>query len=91
MKVLIVSNNAYLKGNGVCTAIVALRSRLVDKGVDVRVLASENPDKKGYQPDYPLKHFVFPIFEPIIRKNGFRYTKIDKCTIKVSVGRMLFI
>lgn len=86
MKVLIVSNNAYLKGNGVCTAIVALRSRLVDKGVDVRVLASENPDKEGYQPDYPLKHFVFPIFEPIIRKNGFRYAKIDKCTIKEAVG-----
>ena len=85
MKVLIVSNNVYMKGNGVSSAVVALRSRLINKGVDVRVIACENPDKEGPQPDYPLKHYVFPIFEPIIRKNGFRYASIDKHTIKEAV------
>ena len=85
MKVLIVSNNVYMKGNGVSTAVVALRSRLISQGVDVRIIACENPDKEGPQPDYPLKHYVFPFFEPIIRKNGFRYASIDKHTIKEAV------
>ena len=85
MKVLIVSNNVYMKGNGVSTAVVTLRSRLISQGVDVRIIACENPDKEGPQPDYPLKHYVFPIFEPIIRKNGFRYASIDKHTIKEAV------
>lgn len=81
MKVLIVSNNVYMRGNGVSSAVVALQSRLINQGVDVRVLACENPDKNGRQPDYPLKHFVFPFFEPIVRRNGFRYAKIDKPSI----------
>ena len=85
MKVLIVSNNAYIKGNGVCTAIVALRSRLINQGIDVRILACENPDKQGPQPEYPQGHFVFPIFEPIIRKSGFRYSKIDKRSIREAI------
>ena len=85
MKVLIVSNNAYMKGNGVCTAIVALRSRLINQGIDVRILACENPDKQGPQPEYPQGHFVFPIFEPIIRKSGFRYSKIDKRSIREAI------
>ena len=85
MKVLIVSNNVYMKGNGVSTAVVTLRSRLISQGVDVRIIACENPDKEGPQPDYPLKHYVFPFFEPIIRKNGFRYASIDKHTIKEAV------
>ena len=85
MKVLIVSNNVYMKGNGVSTAVVALRSRLISQGVDVRIIACENPDKEGPQPDYPLKHYVFPFFEPIIRKNGFRYASIDKHIIKEAV------
>ena len=85
MKVLIVSNNVYMKGNGVSTAVVTLRSRLISQGVDVRIIACENPDKEGPQPDYPLKHYVFPLFEPIIRKNGFRYASIDKHIIKEAV------
>ena len=86
MKVLIVCNNAYMKGNGVSSAVVALRSRLFNHGVDVRVLACENPDKEGSQPDYPQEHFVFPIFEPIIRRNGFRYCKIDKDAIREAIA-----
>lgn len=85
MKVLIVSNNYYLRGNGVCTAVQALRSRLSEKGIDVRVLACENSEASGTQPDYPLKHFKFPIFEPIIEANGYRYPKVDKRIIQEAV------
>lgn len=86
MKVLIVSNNVYLRGNGVCTAVQSLKSRLVKEGVDVRIMACENSEKEGPQPDYPLEHFVFPIFEPIIRANGYRYPKVDKKVIREAVG-----
>ena len=51
----------------------------------MRVIACENSDKEGPQPDYPLKHYVFPIFEPIIQKSGFRYASIDKHMIKEAV------
>lgn len=85
MKVLIVSNNYYLRGNGVCTAVQALRSRLMEKGIDVRILACENSEAGGAQPDYPLKHFKFPIFEPIIRANGYRYPQVDKTVIRKAV------
>ena len=73
MKVLVVCNNAYMRGNGVCTAVVSLVKRLREKGIEVRVMACENPDPKGEQPEYRLKHFKFPFFEPIIQSNGFRY------------------
>lgn len=85
MKVLIVSNNYYLRGNGVCTAVQALRSRLLEKGIDVRILACENSEAGGAQPDYPLKHFKFPVFEPIIKANGYRYPKVDKTVIRKAV------
>ena len=78
MKILIVCNNAYMRGNGVCSAVSSLRVRLLERGVEVRVLACENPDKEGMQPDYALRHFVFPIFEPIVRANGYRYPKLEK-------------
>ena len=86
MKILIVCNNVYMRGNGVSSAVLALRSRLMAQGVDVRFLACENPEEGGAQPDFPLRHFVFPIFEPIVEANGYRYPKIDKKVIEEAVG-----
>lgn len=86
MKVLLVSNNVFLKGNGVCTAVQSLKSRLSGSGVDVRILSCENPDRNGPQPDYPLKHFVFPFFEPLIRSNGFMFSRIYPEVIRKGVG-----
>lgn len=80
MKVLIVCNNAYMSGNGICTAVLSLIDRLKHKGIAVRLMACENPDPDGPQPEYRLKHFKFPFFEPIIYSNGFRYATFDKKT-----------
>ena len=85
MKVLIVCNNAYMRGNGVCTAVLSLLNRLKSAGIDARLMACENPDPDGEQPDYPLKHFKVPIFEPIVYANGFRYAKSDKKVITEAV------
>lgn len=79
MKVLIVCNNAYMRGNGICTAVLSLARRLKLVGVQVRIMSTANPDPSSTdQPDYPLKHFKFPIFEPIIETNGFRYATFDR-------------
>ena len=78
MKVLIVCNNAYMPGNGICTAVLSLADRLKQEGIAVRLMACENPDPKGPQPEYRLKHFKFPFFESIIYSNGFRYATYDR-------------
>ncbi len=78
MKILIVCNNAFMRGNGVCTAVLSLVDRLKAKGIEARLMACVNPDTEGKQPEYPLKHFKFPFFEPIIYSNGFRYASFDK-------------
>lgn len=82
MNVLIVCNNAYMRGNGICTAVTSLLSRLKNAGIEARLLACKNPETDGPQPDYPLKHFKIPLFEPIIYANGFRYAKADRKIIQ---------
>ena len=86
MKILIVCNNVYMRGNGVSSAVTSLRERLIDAGMDVRLIACENPEEDGKQPDYALRHFVFPLFEPIIRANGYRYPKLEKEKIREAVA-----
>lgn len=78
LKVLLVCNNAFVKGNGMCTAIQSLLKRLRDAGVDARLMAAVNADNDGHQPEFPLDHFKFPLFEPLIYANGYRYAKYDR-------------
>lgn len=78
MKVLFVCNNAYNPGNGLSVSIHNTIRKLREHGVDARLMAVRNPDPDGAQPDFPLGHFKFPIFEPIIYANGFAYAKIDR-------------
>ena len=85
MKILIVCNNAYMRGNGICTAVLSLLKHLKERGIDARLMACENPDKEGRQPDFPLRHFKIPIFEWIISSNGFQFARIDRKTITEAV------
>lgn len=78
MKILIVCNNAYYRGNGMCTAIQTLYRELNEAGVEARIMSCANPDTDGSQPEYPLGHFKFPFFEKIIYSNGFRYAAADR-------------
>ncbi|MBR3653038.1 MAG: glycosyltransferase [Bacteroidales bacterium] len=85
MKVLFVCNNVYHKGNGQSVAVKATMSALREHGVDARLMAIANPDPNGPQPDFPLKHWKFPLLEPIIYANGLAYAKIDKKKIREAV------
>ena len=85
MKVLFVCNNAFTPGNGLSASARNTIRQLRLHGVDARLMAVRNPDPAGPQADFPLGHFKFPIFEPIIRANGFCYAKIDRKVIAQAV------
>lgn len=86
MKILFVCNNAFTPGNGLSASAVNTIKKLREHGADARLMAAENPDPNGPQPDFPLKHFVFPLFEPVIRANGFCYAMPDRKVIKEAVA-----
>lgn len=81
MRVLFVCNNAYNPGNGLSVSIHNTMRKLREHGVDARLMAIRNLDADGPQPDFPLDHWKFPFFEPIIYANGFAYAKIDRAKI----------
>ena len=86
MKILIICNNAYHRGNGLCTAIQTLLSKLREHGVEARLMACANPDPDGPQPDYVLGHFKFPLFENIIYSNGFRFATADRKLMREAIS-----
>lgn len=65
--------------------MLASKAMLIEAGMDVRILSSGNDDPDDAQPDYCLKHYVFPIFEPLIAYSGFRYAAIDRSLIRDAV------
>lgn len=85
MKVLFVCNNAYTPGNGLSASARNTIRQLREHGIDARLMAVRNPDSAGPQPDFPLGHFKFPLFEPIIRSNGFCFAKVERKVIAEAV------
>ncbi|MCQ2167371.1 MAG: glycosyltransferase [Bacteroidales bacterium] len=77
MKVLFIINNMFGKGNGLCSSARTTVKYLLQAGVEVRVMSMENPNRKGYQPEYVLKKFHFPIFQPFIEKMTFCFARYD--------------
>ena len=78
MKVLFVINNFYTKGNGLCASARRTVKKLKERGVEVRILSAKNPDPNGEQPDYILDDFKMPIFNPLIKKQGYSFAKSNK-------------
>ena len=78
MKVLFVINNFYTKGNGLCASARRTVKKLKERGVEVRILSAKNPDPNGEQPDYTLDDFKMPIFNPLIKKQGYSFAKSNK-------------
>lgn len=87
MNILFVCNNAFTPGNGVSTSIRVTSKRLREAGLNVRLLSSENPDARDtvHQPEYRLKRFYFPVFQPIIERNSFSFAKMDKKVLREAV------
>ena len=85
MKVLFVTNNINVPGNGICSSVNATVKHLKDRGIDARILAGTAPGTDGPAPDFPLEKFHFPIFQPIIDANGFSYAKLTGRTMREAI------
>lgn len=76
MKILFVVNNIFCQGNGLDASARRTVQTLRDAGHEVRVLSCENlNDPNGPQPEYRQKELHFPIFQPIIKAQGYSFSK----------------
>lgn len=85
MKILFVTNNISVPGNGICTSVNTTVQHLRERGIDARFLSGISKDTGVPQPDFPLNRLHFPIFQPIIDANGFSYAKRDRRVIRKAV------
>lgn len=86
MKVLFIINNIYSKGNGLSASARRTIKKLIEAGIDVKVLSSLNPDLDGPQPDFALQDYHMPVFDKLIRKQGYSFSKNDKDIIEKAVS-----
>ena len=84
MKILFVLNNYAIKGNGLSASARRTVMAMREAGEDVRVIAATRPGDT-LKPDFPLKEFKFPIFQPIIESEGFSYADGDPKVIEEAI------
>lgn len=86
MKILFVVNNIFCQGNGLDASARRTVQALRDAGQDVRVLSCENVnDPNGPQPEFRQKEFIFPLFQPIIKAQGYSFAKWRGSVIEEAV------
>lgn len=84
MKVLFVVNNCYVRGNGLSTSAQRTIRGLKEAGLDVRVLSGVEQGVPE-RPEYILKPIKVPVFDKLIHKQGYSFSKADKKTIQKAV------
>ena len=85
MKILFVINSYYAVGNGMSASARRTSHYLKEAGHEVRILSGPNLQAEEPQPEFPLKRFIFPLFQPIIEQLGFQYASSDKSIIRKAV------
>ncbi len=85
MKILLVINNYYMKGNGMAASARRTAQYLKEAGHEVRVLSGPNKYEDQPQPEFCLKEFIFPLLQPIIAAQGFSYASSDPKIIEEAV------
>ena len=78
MKILFILNSYYATGNGLAASARRTVQALRDAGQEVRVVSGPNSDPAGPKPEYELKWFHFPIFQPIIDAQGYNFASTDR-------------
>lgn len=86
MKVLFVINGYYTKGNGLSGSARRTVKKLKEAGIDVKVLSARNSDPNGPQPDFVLNDFHIPLFDTLVKKQGYEFSKTDKFVIREAVS-----
>lgn len=85
MKILFVINSYYAAGNGMAASCRRTARYLQEAGHEVRVLSGPNLLAEEPQPEFPLKRFIFPLFQPMIESLGYQYASSDKKMIRKAV------
>lgn len=85
MKILFVLNSIYTIGNGLSASARRTVQALREQGEEVRVLSGPNHNPEGPQPEYLLKDFYFPIFQPLIRAHGYQFSSTDVKVVEEAV------
>ena len=85
MKILFVVNNYYASGNGLSASARRTVRYLREAGEDVRVLSGRNHEAETPQPDYVLKDFSVPIFDPLVQSNGYKFARTEIPVIEEAV------
>lgn len=85
MKILFVINNFYTKGNGLAGSARRTVKKLREAGAEVKILSAPNPDPDGPQPEFRLKDFTIPFFDPLVKKQGYSFSNVDKAVITEAV------
>ena len=85
MRILFVLNNFYSSGNGLAASARRTVAALKEAGEEVRVLSGPNHNPDGPQPEYLLKDFYFPFFQPIIDAQGYQFASTDSRIVEEAV------
>lgn len=83
MKILFVMNNAFTRGNGLAGSCRNTVKYLREAGEDVRILSAAGAD--GEKPDYLLPDAQIPVFDGLVRKQGYSFAKRDRDIITEAV------
>ena len=78
MKILFVINSYYSQGNGMAAATRRFAKCLQEAGHVIHVLSGPNLTAAVPQPEFPLKEYKFPLFQPLIEDLGFHYASSEK-------------
>ena len=85
MKILFVVNNFYYKGNGLSASARRTVKYLKEAGEDVKVLSGRSPYSDGIEPEFKLSTIYIPIFNNLVKKQGYEFAKSDKSIIKEAI------
>ncbi len=81
MKILYVVNNFYVKGNGLSASAQRTVKYLREAGLDVKVLSGDDPQSTE-KPDFMLPTWKVPIFNELVRTQGYSFAASDKAVIR---------
>ena len=85
MKILFVVNNFYIKGNGLSASSRRTVEYLKKHGEDVKVLSCKSPYNDGIEPEFALNATYIPVFNNLIKRQGYEFAKTDKNIIYEAV------
>ena len=85
MKVLFVVNNFYAKGNGLSFSAQRTVKKLKEAGIEIKILSGANPDKNGPEPEFLLKDYVVPVFDKIVKRQGYSFSAAETDIITKAV------